>query len=159
MKKRIWKDYKPIGKPIVDGSGYVIVRCPEHPNATKGKNRTYILEHRLIMSNHLERPLKPREVVHHKNGVKDDNRIENLEIKTNSSHMRKHGLEMSAEHKRAFIDGGRRYAKSKRQERMMIKCACGCGMEIETPDEKGRRRSFIHGHNQKGKRWKWGVKS
>ena len=65
----------------IDRFGYVQVWKPEHPNA---KMAGYIHEHRLVMSEHLGRPLKTHENVHHKNGNRQDNRLTNLELWTTS---------------------------------------------------------------------------
>ena len=74
------------GGIIKDKFGYIQIWMPEHPNSKIGRGKSYIHEHRLVMSKHLNRPLTKDEFVHHRNGVKDDNRIENLEIMTKKVH-------------------------------------------------------------------------
>ena len=65
---------------------YILVYSPYHPYA----NKNFVLEHRLIMEKYLGRYLTPKEIVHHINNIKDDNRIENLELTTLKEHNRLH---------------------------------------------------------------------
>lgn len=67
------------GTGNITKKGYQYVYKPNHPNAYKSGK---VAMHVLVMSQILERPLRRGESVHHKNGIRSDNRPENLELMT-----------------------------------------------------------------------------
>lgn len=80
QRNGFWK-----GGRTIDKTGYVLVKIQNHPHAN---NAGYIREHRLVMEQILGRHLDPKEVVHHRNGDRSDNRPENLELfPSNGSHL------------------------------------------------------------------------
>ena len=96
-KHGTWK-----GGRIVNTQGYVLLRIlnPNHKFFNMTVNG-YILEHRYIMAEHLGRCLISNEVVHHKNGERTDNRIENLELMLAGQHHKDH----SKGYKDGYIKG------------------------------------------------------
>ena len=75
------------GGRLMNKDGYIQIWSPDHP--TTHKTKKYVLEHRLVMEKHIGRYLTRLEVVHHINGVKDDNRIENLHLYgSNAQHLK-----------------------------------------------------------------------
>ena len=82
--------YKWGGGRNIDDNGYVKLRVPDvarYSSRKSKRGRGYVSEHIVVMATHLGRPLTALETVHHLNGDKTDNRLENLELwTTNHSH-------------------------------------------------------------------------
>ena len=83
------------------GDGYVIIWiAPGNSFYPMANKKHYIPEHRLVMAKSLGRLLQSGEIVHHKNGIRDDNRLDNLELTAKGKHIK--------EHSKGYIDGFRR---------------------------------------------------
>ena len=79
------------GGRVLDPDGYVLVSSPGHPFAAAAANGRsgYVREHRLVLEGALGRYLHSEEVVHHMNGDRSDNRLENLQLfASNGEHLR-----------------------------------------------------------------------
>jgi hypothetical protein len=81
LKKELHPNWK--GGVMNTSHGYKKILSPNHPN--KDYNG-YVPEHRLVIENSLGRFLTKDEYVHHKNGNKKDNRLDNLEIVLEKKH-------------------------------------------------------------------------
>lgn len=94
-KSHRWK-----GGTYTNKNGYKWVTLkPDDPLMVmaRKKGSARIQEHRLVMARSLGRPLDKQEVVHHKNGIKNDNRLDNLELTTNGQH--------ALDHHKGYKDG------------------------------------------------------
>lgn len=77
------KSWRWKGGKITTSKGYVYLLKPDNPMANK---KGYVAEHRLIMSEKIGRPIKDTEHIHHINGKKGDNRVENLIVLNSHTH-------------------------------------------------------------------------
>lgn len=92
--KWYWKHHT--RKPLRHSAGYVMVYKPDHPRASHGIRAGWVFEHILVWEQSHNQPLAEGQVVHHLNGIKSDNRIENLIALTS----RKHSTVLAAKAKR-----------------------------------------------------------
>ena len=85
-KSSRWK-----GGKYTDYRGYILIKDRNHPYCKKDG---YVYEHRLIMEKHLGRFLEPEESIHHINGIKNDNRLDNLQLYKNERDHQLKDIEM-----------------------------------------------------------------
>lgn len=128
----MWK-----GGRSVASNGYVLIRVGKDHHLADV--RGYAYEHRIVAEEKLGRRLRPGEVPHHINGIKADNRPENLEVVESLAH--------GVRHRR----GGRR-RQLPHEANPFIVCACGCGDVFPQFDATGRPRRFSSGHNIQARR-------
>lgn len=123
-------------------NGYVVI-CDK---ALTRVNR--VLEHRYIMEQHLGRKLTKEEVVHHKNGIKTDNRLENLELMSRAKHDCEDGVKTKwvilkcPWCKEFFIKSYRYYEKTKYK---LLFCGCSCNMYYQHSNKiiKNKNKIFM----------------
>lgn len=81
-KSKFWK-----GGTAITSKGYKLIKMPEHHRADK---KGYVLEHILVFEKETGLQVPNDCCVHHLNGIKSDNRIENLCLMSHSAHTKLH---------------------------------------------------------------------
>ena len=122
------------GGRSVASNGYVLIKVGvDHHLADV---RGYAYEHRLVAEKKIGRRLLPGEHAHQVNGMKTDNRDENIEVVTVREHRFKHRSEKTRDRLR-----------KPDEPNTEVNCACGCGAAFDRYDSSGRPRLYVTGHN------------
>jgi hypothetical protein len=110
------------GGRTTEKEGYIRIKLlPDSPFLPMANGSRYILEHRLVMARHLGRCLAPFEVVHHKNGVKDDNRLGNLELSTAHAHIKDHSQGYQDGYRKGLLDARDQQVRDLRDEIRLLR--------------------------------------
>ena len=115
---------------VLLNNGYVLIYLPDHPLATNG----YVKEHRLVAAQEWGIDAVKDMHVHHKNGDRASNKIENLELLSKSEHSRLHRRSPNS---KVRLPG---------EPNPNVKCKCGCGDEFPRFNKWGKPREYIHSH-------------
>ena len=86
-KSKTFRGKGKIGHKKQRKDGYIYIYYPDYPSSTKDG---FVMEHVYIVEQYIGRRLKKDEVVHHKNHIRNDNRIENLQLMTFKQHASLH---------------------------------------------------------------------
>jgi hypothetical protein len=122
------------GGRTIASSGYVLIRVGKDHHLADV--RGYAYEHRLVAEQKLGRRLLKGEIPHHVNGIKTDNRPENIDVvESLFAHRVKHRTVKASLRQRPH------------ESNEFVACACGCGEMFAKFDSDGRPRRFITGHN------------
>ncbi len=123
------------GGKVKTQHGYILIRVGVgHPLADC---RGYAYEHRIVASQKIGRLLKPNEKVHHIDGNKENNILENIKVVNgNCEHYFEHRNKNSN-------------LRKPKEPNLPVECACGCGGIFPRYDKSGRPRKYITGHNMK----------
>lgn len=114
------------GVEKVSGTSYV---RPDGYRAVKVGIRRYQLEHRLVVEAAIRRPLREDEEVHHRNGDKLDNRLENLEVLSPTAHQERHADRLIFRRSRVDLvcrRCGARYERTTSRARSSLFCSNAC---------------------------------
>lgn len=118
------------GGRTINSNGYIEIQLPDHPMSKKDGA---VMEHRLVMAQHIGRMLEPHEVVHHKDHNRQNNAIENLELAgSNREHLLLHGQDSEL--------------RKLKQEGMLRCSAC---REIKPLEAFALSKSNRHGYDNK----------